>query len=316
MQLDQPLQQAERPLFRDGSEKPIAARPVLASRFHFDRQTISSLCLLSNLPRGVEMSKPVTYAFATLALFAPATPLLAQNNQWNGFYAGIDAGLAHATPDWSGANIHQTAELTSSTGSSSTGDTFSFGAHTDPIHQNHATSGFGGGARLGFNHQLGNFLLGAEADATMLDLNGTVWVTQPAARYRLRSHASNLETVRARAGIAFGRSLLFATGGAAFTNLTHRITATDQSQVVVDAAGGSGISLVSSDLSATARRRIGWAVGGGGEFHLASNLSVALTILHVDLGSAHLADTEGPASIAATVRTRLLTAMLGINLRF
>jgi outer membrane immunogenic protein len=260
------------------------------------------------------MTKPVTRALATLALFAPATPLLAQNNPWNGFYAGINGGLAHARPDWSGANIHQTAEITGSTGSSSTGDTFSFGTHTDTIRENHAASAFGGGARLGFNRQLGNFVLGAEADATMLDLNSIVSVTQPAAGYRLRSHASNLETVRARAGIAFGPALLFATGGGAFTNLRHTITATDQSQVGVN--GSTGISVVTSELSATARRRSGWAVGGGGEYHLTDNLSVALTILHVDFGSAKLADTEGPASIAATVRTRLLTVVLGINLHF
>jgi outer membrane immunogenic protein len=260
------------------------------------------------------MSKPVTKALATFALIAPATPLLAQNSQWNGFYAGLNIGLVHARPDWSGANIHQTAEIVSSTGSSSTGDTFSFGTDTDTIRDNHATSGFGGGARLGFNHQLGNFVLGAEADATMLDLNGTVSVTRPAASYQLRTHASNLETARARAGIAFGRGLLFATGGAAFSNLRQTITATDQSQVGVN--GSTGISIVTSALSATARRRSGWAVGGGGEFHITNNLSVALTILHVDFGSANLADTEGPASIAARVRTRLLTGVLGINFHF
>jgi outer membrane immunogenic protein len=260
------------------------------------------------------MTKPVTRALATLALFAPTTPLLAQNNPWNGFYAGIDGGLAHVRPDWSGANVHQTAEITSSTGSSSTGDTFSFGTDTDTIRDRHAATGFGGGARLGFNRQLGNFVLGAEADAAVLDLNGTVSVTQPAASYRLRSHASNLETLRARAGIAFGPALLFATGGAAFTNLTHTITATDQSQTGVN--GQTGISIVTSNLSATARPHGGWAVGGGGEFHLTANLSVALTILRVDFGSADLADTEGPASIAARVRTRLLTGAFGINLHF
>jgi hypothetical protein len=144
------------------------------------------------------MTKPVTRALATLALFAPATPLLAQNNQWNGLYGGLDGGFAHAKPDWSGANTYQTATLTGSTGSSSTGDTYSFGTHTDTIQQSHATSGFAGGARLGFNRQLGNFVLGAEADATVLDLNSNLSVTQPPASYRLRSHASNLETVRAQ----------------------------------------------------------------------------------------------------------------------
>jgi outer membrane immunogenic protein len=258
------------------------------------------------------MPKPVTSALATLALFAPAAPLLAQNNQWNGFYAGINGGLAQVRAEWSGTNIYQTAELTSSTGSSSTGDTFSFGTHTDTVRQNRSTSGFGGAARLGFNHQLGNFVIGAEADATLLSLTATASGSTPAASYRLQSHASNLETVRARAGIAFGRTLLFATGGIAFSNLTQNVTATDHSQV----ATNGGVAAVTGNLSATARRRSGWAAGGGGEVRLTDNLSAALTILHVDLGSVDLADTEGPARIAVTARTRQLVGMLGINFHF
>jgi outer membrane immunogenic protein len=261
------------------------------------------------------MSKPVTRALATLALCAPATPLLAQNNQWSGFYAGANGGLVDAKPSWSGANTFQTAQIV--TGGSETGDTYSFSSHTDTIRENRATHGLGGGVRIGFNHQLGDFVVGAEADAAILDLNGEVSVTQPAATYQLRSHASNIETVRARAGIAFGPALLFATGGAAFSNLSHTIRATDRSQAPVDGAGGStGIMLVTSDLSATGRTNGGWVVGGGGEVHLSDNLSLALTILHVDLGSVDLADSDGPARVTARVRTRLLTGALGINFHF
>lgn len=260
------------------------------------------------------MPKTVIHACATLALFAPTAPLLAQSNPWNGVYAGVNVAFARIKPDWSGSNAYQTAQLTSSTGSSSTGDTYSFGTQTDTIRHDLSTNGFGGGARLGFNHQLGNFVLGAEADAALLHLNGIVRVTRPVASYQLQSHISMLETVRARAGLAFGRTMLFATGGVAFTNLRHSVAAVDQSRV--EAPFPAGAADEADNLSATARRRHGWAFGGGDEVRLGRNLSLALTALRVDLGASDLADSRGPARIAVRADTRMSIGMLGLNLHF
>jgi outer membrane immunogenic protein len=251
------------------------------------------------------MPKPVTRALASLALLAPATPLCAQTSPWNGVYAGVQGGVAAVKPDASGTNIYQTV------------DGGAGAAHSDAIDEHLSQSGFAGGARIGFNRQLGHVVIGAEADASLFDLTAAAAVTRPAASYRLQSHASNLETVRARAGLAFGRTLLFATGGVAFSNVRHSLAATDRSQVVVDGGEGStGVAIVTNDLAATAPRHAGWTVGGGGEMRLTRNLSLALTLLHVDLGSARLANTEGLASIAVTANTRLFVGALGINLHF
>lgn len=46
------------------------------------------------------------------------------------------------------------------------------------------------------------------------------------------------------------------------------------------------------------------------------NLSVALTLLHIDFGLEGLADSATPSIIAATVDTKMFVGVLGINFRF
>ncbi|HYD23721.1 MAG TPA: outer membrane beta-barrel protein [Croceibacterium sp.] len=244
-----------------------------------------------------------------LALAATAAPASAQDTTWTGFYIGAHGATADTNAEWTGTNIYQTVDGAEGG--------FTVVPHSDAIAHELSNAEIGGGGRIGFNWQAGSFVLGAEADATLYDFDRSVTRTMPAASYTLRSRASHLETVRARAGVSTGRVLLFLTGGVAFSNLRHSLAATDMSQVVIDGGeGGSSAGAATANLAAAGKTGTGWTVGGGGEVQASDRLSIALTVLHVDFGSEALAASSPPSSIATTIDSRMLVGMLGANLRF
>ncbi len=244
-----------------------------------------------------------------LALAASAVPAHAQDTTWTGFYVGAHAAMVDPDADWEGESIFQTVDGAEGG--------FTIGSQTVAIDESLSSSEFGGGGRIGFNWQAGALVLGAEADATFFSFTDSVTHTSAGTSYTLRSHASDLETIRARAGVAFGNAMIFATGGIAFSNLDHSLAATNVSEIVVDGGeGGDTVGTQTANLSATADSDSGWTAGGGGELALSENLSLALTLLYVDFGSEDLADSEAPSSISATVDTTMFVGMLGVNFRF
>jgi outer membrane immunogenic protein len=245
-----------------------------------------------------------------LALAAAAAPAHAQDMTWTGVYIGANGGAVDTTSEWHGNNVYQTV-VDGGEGA------LSVVPHNDAIAVRQSHNELGGGGRVGFNWQAGSFVLGAEADATFFSFDRSTTNTSAAASYTLRSHASNLETVRGRAGVAFGPAMVFATGGVAFSNLKHSFTATDMSQVIVDGGEGSQtIGAATANLADASSSDTGWTVGGGAEVKVGGNLSIGLTLLHVDFGKEHLADAAPPSSIAAEVKSKMFVGMLGLNLGF
>ncbi|HEY7808702.1 MAG TPA: outer membrane beta-barrel protein [Croceibacterium sp.] len=245
-----------------------------------------------------------------LALAATAAPAYAQDMSWTGFYVGVHGAFVDTKPTWTGHNIYQTV-VDGGEGNLTLmphDDTITArGHHTDP----------GGGGRVGFNFASGGFVIGGEADATFFGYTRNITNTSASATYTLHSHASSLETVRARAGVAFGPAMLFATGGVAFSNLRNTLTATDMSQVIVD--GGEGASTIgpaTANLADSRKVNTGWTVGGGGEVRVSNKFSIALTLLHVDFGHDNLAAASAPSSFTARVKSRMFVGMLGVNLGF
>jgi outer membrane immunogenic protein len=246
-----------------------------------------------------------------IILAAAATPAAAQDAaDWSGVYVGVHGTMSDVDADWTGTNIYQSVDgAEGGFTTSQTTNTFS-----------HRLSGseIGGSGRVGFNFQTGSFVIGAEADAMFFNFTEGVTVTTPRTTYTLVSDASNLQTVRARAGFAAGRALFFVTGGVAFSNLEHSLTATNVNQIIIDGGegGGSAIGTSSSTLAATAGSGTGVAFGGGGEFQINDSMSVALTALRIDFGSEDLADSAPPSSISAMVDSKMVVGMIGLNLRF
>jgi len=107
---------------------------------------------------------------------------------WNGFYAGVHGGYGTA-------NFNEEGELFSDD---------EIGPELD---------GFVVGGLLGYNFQVGNYLLGVEADGSYVDLEGEV--EDLGSGNSMEASLDFLATFRVRAGYSFGRVMAYATGGLA-----------------------------------------------------------------------------------------------------
>ncbi|WP_134495639.1 outer membrane protein [Microvirga pakistanensis] len=132
---------------------------------------------------------------------------------WTGFYVGVNAGYGWNTDD----------EVT-------------IGGITYDLDDE---GGFVGGAQAGYNYQFGSFVVGVEGDIQYADFGNDDDVFESSDWFG---------TVRARAGVAFDRALVYATGGFAFADEAN-----------------------------------GWTVGGGVEYAFTNNLSAKVEGLYVNL---------------------------------
>jgi outer membrane immunogenic protein len=140
---------------------------------------------------------------------------------WTGFYVGVNAGYG-----WN------------------TSDDFVFNGERFDLDDD---GGFVGGAQAGYNYQIGSFVVGLEGDIQYADFGGDDVVLSDGSVVDF-NNSDWFGTVRARAGVAFDRALIYATGGFAFAD---------------DATG--------------------WTVGGGLEYAFTNNLSAKIEGLYVNL---------------------------------
>lgn len=125
---------------------------------------------------------------------------------------------------------------------------------------------FIGGGQVGYNWQAGNWLLGAEADFNHFDQTATrsaVANTTLGGLTITNSVSTDwLATFRGRLGLTFDRWLVYATGGAALTDMSYTQSARGLP---------AGAAFGSSEVSDT---KWGWTVGGGLEYALGNGWSV------------------------------------------
>jgi outer membrane immunogenic protein len=125
-----------------------------------------------------------------------------------------------------------------------------------------------GGAHVGYNYQINQWVLGIEGSVDGTSLSKTVVATGTdlfGATALVTAHSnSNIQgSIRGRLGVAWDRALLYATGGVAFAGFNSSIT---------DTSGFlTGIPGTSASFSNT---RVGWTVGGGIEYAITNNWSV------------------------------------------
>jgi outer membrane immunogenic protein len=190
---------------------------------------------------------------------APPAPIIAAAPifTWTGFYVGVNAGYGWHNDDSNAAVFVPGGAV----GVGSPAGTITFGDSEG--------DGFVGGGQIGYNYQTGSFVIGVETDIQWADLggdNGTA--VYPAAwnayAFRPAGVAGGVDwfgTVRARAGVAFDRALIYATGGFAY-------------------GGGEG----SNDFFGNDDDvRTGWTLGGGVEYAFTNNLTGGLEGLWVNL---------------------------------
>jgi outer membrane immunogenic protein len=140
-------------------------------------------------------------------------------------------------------------------------------------------SGFTGGVQAGYNWQKDRWVVGIEGDINYVGINDGNSINRPLAAPLIGNfvHAETdktgwLGTVRGRVGVTVTPSfLIYGTGGVAFGQVRSATTVAFTS--TPDTYAGS-----------IDQTRVGWTVGGGGEWMVAPNWSIKAEYLFVDLG--------------------------------
>lgn len=133
------------------------------------------------------------------------------------------------------------------------------------------------GGTVGYNHQMGQFVVGLEADGAWSGIEGDDAAFDTSIDW--------LSTVRGRVGFALDNFLIYGTGGAAIGEVSYDDGIVDDSDT-----------------------RVGWTAGGGVEAAVTDNISIKGEYLYVDLGEEEIGGTDVDIN-AHTVRG-------GINYRF
>lgn len=231
----------------------------------------------------------------------PVTPVVvASGFNWTGIYAGLNAGYG-----WSGGdswrNVGNPAALAFA------------GAGTLPLSGSTSRSGFVGGAQIGANYQIGQFVIGAETDIMSLNSAKRTNIALASGTYGSFKNSSTwLGTARVRLGFTpVDRLLVYGTGGAAYGSVRQSGWLT---------APGIGGGTWSGSQSNT---KFGWALGAGAEYAITNNVTAKLEYLYYDLGRSNVGLAAGNAPGVASGAAPLLRSenrgnivRVGVNYKF
>ena len=207
----------------------------------------------------------------------PPVPALGKLHSWAGFYVGGHGGYASTSRDTS---------LSSVIGPVLTLDVAN---GVFPRRVDGQSDGAIGGVQAGYNLQIGKFVVGLEADASWLDSRVTTRFSAvdpgpifPGAltNSSYQSDVDWLSTVRARAGLAFDRTLIYVTGGLAIGDVKNTFSV--------------GIPSVGYTPPPWSNRgvELGWSAGAGLEYAITDSISLKAEYLHYDLGQRVLRATD------------------------
>ena len=245
------------------------------------------LILLSSIALGALTANAFASDLPTKKGPPPAPTMVIAPFSWAGFYVGVNGGYADPTaklsvtpgsgwggppvdPDWPGVAAAGSANL---------------GLH-----------GFIGGAQAGYNYQINSIVLGVEADADYMNLKGSYatpifnGVSRNNGTYWANGSASldSLFTLRGRAGFAFDRLLVFATGGLAITGEKFSQSICFRSQVLNLPNTGGAVGCNAGSASSTV---VTGVVGGGLEYAFDNHWSLKGEYLYVPLKSENFSST-------------------------
>jgi outer membrane immunogenic protein len=256
---------------------------------------------------------------------APSAPY-----NWTGVYFGVNGGVGwdNTKTNYSYSSIPAPAppgfdDVFGAGGPLNvTGDSAVQSAIADgylPVSLGDSSNTFGAlGAQFGYNYQMQQMVIGFEADLDWTDgVRSTNFVAPPniASLTNVGHQSAGLEwlgTARLRAGYAFDRALIFATGGLAYGGVKAESSASEYD--------GSNTDIFAGSASGT---KVGYALGGGLEYAFAANVSLKADYLYYDLGKADyavaaantIAQGEG-LFVNATQRLDGSLVRIGLNVRY
>ncbi len=230
---------------------------------------------------------------------APAAAVTLSPSPWIGVYAGVNGGYGSSLQD-DAVHFDEFAGIANPVLLFS-GD---FGSLD--------LSGGFGGVQIGANFaQLGPVVLGVEVDAQWSDIDDDASSTIPylpgaTLTASKKNEVKSFGTFRPRIGIAFDRTLVYATGGFAWGQIGHTFSTTD--------------SLGFRTVDRSNRSSTGYVVGGGLEHLFSPRVSVKAEYQYIDLGSEDYLANEvfGPAGLptAFSMRTETETSFHTIRVGF
>ncbi|MCR6672231.1 outer membrane protein [Devosia ginsengisoli] len=183
---------------------------------------------------------------------------------WSGFYAGVSGG-------------------------------YGFGSQTvQPAPGAAATNNTGGwnlGGQVGYNMDMGGFIIGAEGDLQWAN----VGYSEALGADTFRTGIDFYGTLRGRAGMAFGQVMPYVTGGLA--------------------AGRGTASLDNGVVTTQSATHMGWTAGIGLEAQATENITIKAEYLYVDLGTQTYNNLPAPVG-NIDVSQRFSVVRAGINYKF
>jgi outer membrane immunogenic protein len=224
-------------------------------------------------------------AAADLPVAPPAPVYLPPVFSWTGFYVGGNFGWAFTRDHWS-ENLFG-ASLTSE-----------------------ASGGrFIGGGELGFNYQIGSFLVGVEGDfdwgANSQNAANAVFIP-PVGNIQVQTNQTWVSTVAARFGFAPNHFLIYGKAGAGWVG-SSGYTLFNQT---------TGVSLTGLGSGALG----GWLVGAGVEWAITDNWTIKFEYDYVGLSSHSLAIPATAPFLAGDTftdaRPNFQIAKVGVNYLF
>ena len=209
---------------------------------------------------------------ADLEVAPPPVPLFT----WTGAYLGGQIGYAWGNDP---AEFNEFVPATPATPPSPTHPRGIPGTPavflSDPLGIN--PQGVIGGAHVGYNFQINQWVVGIEGNLDGTGLSKTVFLPLVRSSITETTRSDVQGSVRGRVGWAFDRALIYATGGVAFTDFINAFN---------DTTGFfTGTPGLTTSVSTT---RVGWTVGGGLEYAVTNNWSVRAEYRYSDWGHAAL----------------------------
>jgi len=174
---------------------------------------------------------------------------------WTGFYVGVHAGYA-----W--GDVEDDLD-----------DRFEENGHpVDHKASDFDIDGFIGGAHAGYNVQFDSFVIGLEGDIDFAGADGDHDFSADGGDItgNLSLDSSWQASIRARAGFAFDRTLIYATGGVAFADADLEFNGSDD---VGDFDFSDGQTFT------------GWTIGLGAEYAFTDNVIARLEARYTDFGN-------------------------------
>ncbi|KQT66216.1 MULTISPECIES: outer membrane protein [unclassified Aureimonas] len=223
-----------------------------------------------------------TTAFVTPAIAAdvvyeepPAPVAVVAAPTWTGFYVGIQGGAAFNPEDPDALDISSTFGNDAVIPLNALGTLGTINGAFGPGRSSEFDESFAGGAHVGYDYQIDQFVLGGIIDINALDVSQsqTAFSTTPAF-YTAERSLDYLATARLRAGYAVTpTALAYVTGGLAYGEVDYSFSSNSGA---INAATPAQVFEDEDDF--------GYTVGAGMEVMVAENVSFGAEYLYTNLG--------------------------------